>query len=155
MSNAPVLMFGTQAAVISPRVDPERQLTVLAELFAEVVEVGVVLRDLEERMKAQDEWLNANRQHALWSTRANHAWIVRKEHERTLFTIHGIASDANRLTDKMDDTTKREARDCIHAWACLGGVAMYALAWNVVPNTIWLEGAITEGSTLKDVSVPF
>jgi hypothetical protein len=155
MSKAPVLMFGNQPVVMSSRVDPERQLTALAELFAEVAEVGVVLRDLEARMKAQDVWLDANRRHPLWVERSDTARLVRGEHERTMVRVHEIASDANRLIERMDDATRREARDCVHSWAAIGGVAIYAVAWDVVPSKTWLEMAMLDGEALQDVEVPF
>jgi hypothetical protein len=156
MSKAsPVLMFGNEPVVMSPRVDPERQLTALAELFAEVAEVGVVLRGLEERMKAQDVWLDANRRHPLWVERSDTARLVRGEHERTMVRVHEIAHDANRLIEKMDNETVKEARDCVHAWAAIGGVAIYAVAWDVVPSTTWLEMAMLDGEAWQEIVCPF
>jgi hypothetical protein len=148
---APVLMFGDQRV----GVDPERQLMQLAELWVEVDRLGPSLRDLERRVDIQDRWLDANRDHPLWSSRVSHARIVRDEWQRTMNKVHEIARAANRLTDEMSEHTKVMATEHVHAWAGLGSCAVYAIAWRLVPDKHWLDEAVRMGERLKQQPCPF
>jgi hypothetical protein len=119
--------------------NPDHQLSRLADLWVEATAEGERLRSLEERIARQTEWLDANRDHPGYSERAQHAWDVRKEHERIMRRVHDIAKDANRLNEQMDPATKARARGEIHEWSVIGSPGVYGIAWDIEPDKAWFE----------------
>lgn len=124
-----------------PGPSADQLLDWLASLWVEATELGKEVRALEAKIARQTDWLDANRDHELYGKRSMQAWDVHKEHERLMRKLHGLASDANRLTDKMDRDTKRRATAEIHEWAAIGSPGVYAIAWDLVPDGAWLEAA--------------
>lgn len=122
-----------------PGPDQEQLLDWLASLWVEAEEVGKALRAVGTKAQRQDEWLDANRNHERYASRANQAFATKKELERLWCKLHRLSSDANRLVDKMDAETKKRAVEEIHAWSAIGGPGLEAMAWGLDLDPAWLE----------------
>jgi hypothetical protein len=125
------LTIGGKRVVIT---EPEKQLQRLADLFVEAEVVGKELRTLEERVRAQNAWLDANPDHPRYIERMHTAFAVRQEQERVVMRLHDVAKAATRLVDQMDKDTRERAREEVHLWAELGQCGVYALAWGLTPK---------------------
>jgi hypothetical protein len=109
----------------------------------EATEAGAELRRLEPKIARQQDWLDANRGHPLWIARCDQARIALKQFEYWQHALHGLASQANKLTEQMDADTKERARREIHEWATIGSPGVYAVAFDLVPDKAWLEEETT------------
>lgn len=139
-----------------PGLTDEQLIERLAECWVDAEEHSGRLRELEEKVDRQGAWLDSHRDDPRYGQRLMEHIVKKEELRREMNEIHAIASQANKIVEKMDAALRQQARDHIHAWAGTGNVGVYALAWNLVPDQSWLDDAYTEAATLREtVEVPF
>jgi hypothetical protein len=140
---------------VRPGPTDEQLLDRLAAVWAEAVANAKAADKLRARIARQDAWLDANRDDPRWVKRCDEWRATKLELDRLEFDMRGLANDANKMTEPMDRALRERAVVCIHEWAALGGVGIYANYFDIIPNQIWFETAMADADALQEVSVPF
>lgn len=127
-----------------PGPSDDQLLERLDDLWAEAVVQAEEVRRLEGKVSRQNSWLDANRDDPRYHARDVQWRVCKGELDRQTVRMREIANDANKLTEPMGVDLRKRAVDKIHVWAGLGGVGVYAMWFDLVPDHIWFETAAAQ-----------